>query len=227
MGESSGRPKRPYLAFVMPQLHCNLAQFARKYRKLSEAEGVRLLKTGLRFLAMLLTVKMVHCDIKPENIFLAVSSEDEEVEEEQVHIDRFVFGDFGCAGVTAEEFPYGSLTGTVTMWDLEALGAKHGDEDGFDARNDLYGTLGSLLDGMYGGSIMEELLEDEDSNWEDTEWAEYTDLIRTARQRVMHKGFMQRELKELKIKDPLLKAVLLQVGKKRSQRMKLVHMMEL
>merc|ERR1711971_144470 len=93
--ESRDKPKRPYLAFVMPQLHCNLAQFARKYRKLNEAEGVRLLKTGLRFLKMLDTVKMVHCDIKPENIFLAVSSEDEEVEaeeEEQVHIDKFVFG---------------------------------------------------------------------------------------------------------------------------------------
>merc|ERR1712013_547062 len=225
--ESRDKPKRPYLAFVMPQLHCNLAQFARKYRKLTEAEGMRLLRTGLRFLGMLRETKMVHCDIKPENIFLAVSSEDEEAEDEQVHIDRFVFGDFGCAGITTEEFPYGSLTGTVTMWDLEALGKKHGDEDGFDAQNDLYGVLGSLLDGMYGSSIMEELLEDEDSNGEDTEWSEYTDLIRTSRKRMMHKGFMQRELKELKIKDVLLKTALLQVGKKRSQRMKLEKMMEL
>ena len=139
--------KKPYLAFVMPQLHCNLAQFVSRYRKLTEEEGRRLLVTGVRFLSLLETAEMVHCDIKPENIFLDVC-----LEEEDPVINAFVFGDFGCAAKTTEEFPYGSLTGTVTMWDLEALvgifvfihfiifcvhcvneqGTKYGKENGFE-----------------------------------------------------------------------------------------------
>ncbi len=73
------------------------------------------------------TTQMVHCDIKPENIFLDVTKQDEEPT-----IRAFVFGDFGCAAKTTEEFPYGSLTGTVTMWDLAALGSKYGKENGFE-----------------------------------------------------------------------------------------------
>ena len=95
------------------------------------------------------------------------------------------------------------------------------------AQNDLYGVLGCLLHGIYGGSMLEKLLGDEDANWEETEWEKYTELIRIARRRMLSKDFMQREIKELKIKDPLLKTVLLEVGKKRSQRMPLAEMMKL
>merc|ERR1719229_1082900 len=204
----------------MPQLHCNLTQFVQKYRKLTEEEGRRLLVSGVRFLCLLQETNMVHCDIKPENIFLDVAMDGVD----QL-IKAFVFGDFGCAAKTTEEFPYGSLTGTVTMWDLEALGSRYGKEDGFDAKNDLYGVIGSLLDGMYGGSIMEELLEEEDETWEETEWNEYTNLVRKCRKRMTNEKFMEDELNDMKCEDAVLRTVLKQIGKKRKQRMDLKQIM--
>ena len=189
-GECTHRDElsKPYLAFVMPQFHCNLAQFVNKYRKLNNQEANKLLITGLRFLKLLNENQMVHSDIKPENIFLDVRmNKNKHV---QVKISHFVFADFGCAALKTEEFPFGNLTGTITMWDLVALGKKYGDEDGFELsykhllififvligalcilyiseRNDLYGLLGSLLDGVYGGCIMEELLEEADEDWKE------------------------------------------------------------
>eukprot|EP00483_Globobulimina_turgida_P000085 UN00085 len=66
-----------YLSFVMPALHCNLAQFVNKYRKLSNQEGHQLLKCGLHFLNILRDTNMIHSDIKPENIFVDVSFDDD------------------------------------------------------------------------------------------------------------------------------------------------------
>merc|ERR1719382_1945291 len=88
-----------------------------------------------------------------------------------------------------------------------------GKEDGFDFANDLYGFIGSLLDGVYGGSIMEELLEEEEENWEDTEWDEYTNLVRRCRKRMCNAKFMKDELDEMKCKDAVMRAVLQQIGK--------------
>eukprot|EP00486_Rosalina_sp_Unknown_P013202 CAMPEP_0201592654 /NCGR_PEP_ID=MMETSP0190_2-20130828/190488_1 /ASSEMBLY_ACC=CAM_ASM_000263 /TAXON_ID=37353 /ORGANISM="Rosalina sp." /LENGTH=669 /DNA_ID=CAMNT_0048051523 /DNA_START=23 /DNA_END=2032 /DNA_ORIENTATION=- len=215
--DPNDKPK-PYLAFVMPQFHCNLSQFVNKYRKLSKSEAKKLLITGLRFLKLLGENEMVHCDIKPENIFLDVRISKYD---DGVKISHFVFADFGCAALKTEEFPYGNLTGTITMWDLAALGKKYGDENGFDARNDLYGMIGSLLDGVYGGSIMEELLEEADENWEETEWGDYSGLIRKCRNEIMSDKFMEKELNELGLinNDDILRTVLLQIGKKRKDRM--------
>lgn len=217
------RTPKAYLAFVMPQLHCNLAQFGRQYRRLNEEEARLLLKTGLRFLDLLRAANMVHSDIKPENIFLDV------VKDKRtkcgVKIRKFVFADFGCAAVTTEEFPYGNLTGTITMWDLDALGKKYGDENGFDAQNDLYGFLGSLFDGVYGGSIIEELLEEIDEEWEEADWADYTGLVRRCRRRIMTRGFMEERLNAMKCKDAILKTVLLQLEKPRKQRMTLKQLL--
>merc|ERR1712130_765829 len=120
-----------------------------------------------------------------------------------------------------EEFPYGNLTGTITMWDTEALGTKHGKENGFDFANDLYGFIGSLLDGIYGGSIMEELLEEEDEEWEDTEWDEYTTLVRICRQKMTDIAFMEKELNDMKCNDDVLRVIVMELAKPRKDRMEL------
>eukprot|EP01084_Bolivina_argentea_P138376 243622_1 len=208
---------KKYLAYVMPAMHCNLAQFASKYRKLNINESYQLLKCGLRFLRICHETHIIHNDIKPENIFVDCGFD----KYGNVFINKFVFGDFGCAATTLEEFPFGSLTGTITMWDLEALGEKHGDEDGFHEENDLYGFIGCLLDGVYGGTIMEELLEEVNKNWEDTEWDAYTDLIRICRRKMTSVKFMEQELNHIKCNDPILRTVLKELGKPRDERMNL------
>ena len=83
------------------------------------------------------------------------------------------------------------------------------------------------MDGVYGGSIMEELLEEADENWEETEWNEYGQLIRKCRREMMSDKFMERELNELKLKDGKLRTVLLQIGKRRKDRMTLKEILSL
>ena len=95
------------------------------------------------------------------------------------------------------------------------------------ARNDLYGVLGSLLDGMYGGSIMEELLEEENEEWEDTDWPEYTKLIRLCRAKQMEDGFMQNELEDMGCDDPVLQTALMQIGRRRKHRITLSELVDL
>merc|ERR1719382_2233072 len=100
-----------------------------------------------------------------------------------------------------------------------------GKEDGFDFANDLYGFIGSLLDGVYGGSIMEELLEEEQENWEETEWDEYTDLVRLCRKKMSCVKFMEQELDDMKCTDAILRTVLMQIAKPRKERMSLEQLM--
>ena len=99
--------------------------------------------------------------------------------------------------------------------------------DIYSANNDLYGVIGSLFDGIYGGSIMEELLEEENEEWEDTDWPEYTQLIRTCRAQVMEDGFMENELEELGVTDPVLQTALIQVGRRRKHRVTLDELVDL
>eukprot|EP01084_Bolivina_argentea_P106082 189946_1 len=217
------RRNKQYLAFVMPALHCNLTQFVSKYRKLNDSEAHMLLRCGLRFLENLKEAQMVHNDIKPENVFVDVVFD----ANDEAKIKKFVFGDFGCAALKTEEFPFGSLTGTVTMWDLEALGPKHGKEDGFSDENDLYGMIGCVLVGVYGGDMLEELLEEENENWEETEWDQYTDLVRLCRAKMSDRQFMQQEWKYMKCDDKMLEIVLMQIAEPRKKRMTLEEIIEL
>ena len=84
----------------------------------------RLLRAGVDFLQICLEGNIVHHDVKPENIFL-------NVDEERGAIRNICFGDYGCSAWVGERFPFVPVSGTATMWDMEALGSRHGTENGF------------------------------------------------------------------------------------------------
>jgi len=138
-------------------------------------------------------IKFIHNDIKSENIFLEFrqinnnDNNDNNKEKntnnnnnnnKEIEIINIVYGDFGCSVSIDEEFPFANLTGTLIMWDLEAIGNKHGDENGFSKENDIFGMIGSLCEGVFGELLIEKALNMKYQNWEEFEWLEYTNCVR-------------------------------------------------
>ena len=125
--------EREYLAIVMPRYKCNLKEFIGLHGELRHNEAILLLKTGIKFLLLCKEYNIIHNDIKCENIFVnyvtkyIIKNGKKEV---RYMVKEFVFGDFGCSVYSDEEFPFGALTGTLYMWDIESLGYRHGKENG-------------------------------------------------------------------------------------------------
>lgn len=92
------------------------------------------------------------------------------------------FGDFGTVAPLDKEYPYGDMTGTLTVWDITALGKVHGEENGFDIENDIFGLVSIVLDALVGYPVIERMLDAMDPNWE-TEPSDqkFTDLVRACR----------------------------------------------
>ena len=249
--ENENGNQNRFLAIVMPKYFCSLADFVRDNGALNVNETFLFLDYSIRFLNILHNnVQLIHNDIKPENVFVEIdnsrvsgimNNNTNNNNGNNIRMNKFVFADFGCSVGIDEEFPFGGLTGTLTLWDLESLGNKHGKENGFSIENDLYGVLGCIFDGIIGRSIIEEMMDEYEDDWNSLSWKDFSDLVRICRRKidsklltkefnnVIYKRWNKCQNKDLfeSNKEKLITLLVMDLGKPRQQRLNLQQIEQL